>query len=84
MNYKCGVSLNKMMGEMVRWAERAPNVHYVDLGYGHFAHQELILKLPWKWCILKGVLIYSLENREETKQMNNYKAVTYSFFYIKK
>ena len=36
--------------------------HYVDLGHGHL---ELLLKLPSKWCILKGVLTYSLGNSYE-------------------
>ena len=52
----------------------------VDPGHGH---SELFLKLPSKWCIQKGVLTYSLGNRER-KQMDNYKLAAYKHGYSMK
>ena len=34
-----------------------------DVGLGH-GHLELLFKLPSKWCILNGILTYSLGNSE--------------------
>ena len=49
--------LSKMMGEVVGWAVRAPSV------CGSLGNLN---KLPSKWCIVNGVLTYSLGNKDET------------------
>jgi len=53
---------------------------YVHLEHGY---PELFLKLPSKWCILKGALTYSLLYRGG-KQMPNYKVVAFKHVYCKK
>ena len=42
------------------------HIHYVSRGGGGHGYVDQFLKLPSKWCILNGVLTYSLKNREET------------------